>query len=658
MKSMNIGEFMIAGVDYYPEQWDKSMLEKDLDRIVRLGCNTIRIGEFGWHVMEREEGKFDFSFFDEVITAAKQRGLKVIFGTPTATAPAWLAKKYPDTASKFADGRVRTLGGRHTSCYSSEIYCDRSKKIVRKLVEHYREESAIIAWQIDNELGHEGSDVCWCEKCVEGFRIWLKEKYGDIDILNDTYGTAFWSQQYNSFDEIPAPNATITVHNPSLRLDWERFCSDKIYAFAKMQVEIIKSVIPSATVFHDFSGGGLGKSFDYSSVSDITDKTAYNNYPVWGGQRKPLPPSEIAFALDYIRGLKGENFWITEAIMGAQGHDVTGFTPRPGQAKMWSMQAVARGCDGLMFFRYRGAVKGAEQYCYGLLDADDREGRKWREAAEFFARFKSLEGKIKSPFKAEVCMIYDFDSLASFRIQRQSEIFDSEAEMKKLHAAFYSVNIPVDVIPWDRCFESYKVVIVPSMIICKDGLKERLKTFAAAGGVVIATFRTSVKDENNNLVFGEKLPVGLTDLFGLTVEESESLWEENGVKLKGESGAANKHAVAGVFREMCKTSAAEALYSYDDPFYSDYAAVAKNRYGKGLAFYIACSPEKAVLDEVVSKVCAFAEIAPVYSPSGVEIVERKFSGGCLRFIINHNAEKVYYANYALEPYGYVIENVE
>lgn len=649
---------MIKGVAYYPEQWDESMMPRDLDRIVKLGCDTIRIAEFGWHIMEREEGEYDFSFFDNVISEAKKRGLKVIFGTPTATAPAWLAKRYPEVASKFSDGSVRTFGGRHTCCYSSEVYVDRSRRIVRKLAEHYRDEDAIIAWQIDNELGHEGSDVCWCEKCVAGFRIWLKKKYGDTATLNARYGTAFWSQQYNSFDEINAPNATVTVHNPSLRLDWERFCSDKICDFARMQTEVIKSVIPSAVVIHDFSGGGLSKSLDYRRIAELTDKTAYNNYPVWGGQRKPLPPQEVAFALDYIRGLKGDTFWITEAIMGAQGHDVTGFVPRPRQAEAWAMQAVARGCDGLIFFRYRGAVKGAEQYCYGLLDADDREGRKWKEAERFFERFSSLEGKVDIPPKADVCMIYGFDALASFRLQRQSEIFDGESEMKRLHAAFYRLNVPVDVITADGCFEKYKAVIVPNMIICPPSVRERLKTFVANGGVAVATFRTSVKDADNNLEFGARLPVGLTELFGLEVEESESLWERDGVKLRGERAAAHKSARAGVFRERCSATTAEALYRYDDDFYGGSVAVAKNKYGKGLAFYIACSPEDCVLDEIANRVCGFCNVGTTDAPEGVEVTKRRGSEGGVTIAINLKDSATVFEGRELPAYGYVLIDCE
>ena len=44
---------MWLGVDYYPEQWDISMIDKDLDNIIELGSNVIRIGEFAWHIMEK-----------------------------------------------------------------------------------------------------------------------------------------------------------------------------------------------------------------------------------------------------------------------------------------------------------------------------------------------------------------------------------------------------------------------------------------------------------------------------------------------------------------------------------------------------------------------------------------------------------------------------
>ena len=203
---------MYFGVDYYPEQWEPGMLDEDLDRIVELGCNVIRIGEFAWHLMEPQEGKFDFSFFDRVIAAAGKRGLSVIFGTPTAAPPAWLAHAHPDILSQPETGATRAYGGRHVACYSSEPYLERCRAIVTALAEHCRGERNIVAWQIDNEFGHEGSDKCWWPRCRRNFQGWLSRKFGgDVSALNSAYGPAFWGQEYNSFDEIPMPAPTIAA---------------------------------------------------------------------------------------------------------------------------------------------------------------------------------------------------------------------------------------------------------------------------------------------------------------------------------------------------------------------------------------------------------------------------------------------------------------
>ena len=105
---------------------------------MELGCNVIRIGEFAWHRMEKQEGQFDFSYFDGVIAMAKQKGLQVIFGTPTATPPAWLITKYPDILSRFPDGSPRAFGGRHVACYSNPHYLEACRKIITALAEHYR----------------------------------------------------------------------------------------------------------------------------------------------------------------------------------------------------------------------------------------------------------------------------------------------------------------------------------------------------------------------------------------------------------------------------------------------------------------------------------------------------------------------------------------
>ena len=638
---------MLLGVDYYPEQWDPSMLEADMDRILELGCNVIRIGEFAWHRMEPEEGRFDFSYFDAVIAMAREKGLQVIFGTPTAAPPAWLIRKHPDILSQFDNGAPRAFGGRHVACYSSVPYREHCAKIITALARHYKDETAIMAWQIDNELGHEGSDLCWCPRCRAAFQDFLRHKFGgDIHALNETYGTAFWSQEYNGFEEIPLPTPTITTHNPALRLDWERFCSYKLRDFAAFQSRLLKEIIPHAVVMHDFPGGGLGKHADYAAVAQTLDRVAYNNYPVWGGQKEPLSPSEIAFGLDYIRGLKGENFWITEAIMGAQGHDITGFLPRPGQAKLWSWQGMAHGCEGLLYFRYRGAAKGAEQFCYGILDADNVPRRRFFEVQRFFQEVRPYEQVLTTPVHSGAAILYDYDSLASFRIQRQSILLDCEAEMKRLHGVLFRAGQSVDVIPASRDFSRYKLVIVPNMIVTNPTFTARLKNYVAAGGVAVVTYRTAVKDRDNNLVFGKTIPVDCGDLLGLYVEETESVQAYDCIPIAGETGA----GTAGIFRDMIVPQSAQVLWRYDDPFYRRYAAITRNSYGRGAAYYLGTTPDQATLDQVLGQAMERAGLERLALPEGVEAVVRGTTGSQVRILLNHNETAVRALGEALSPF--------
>ncbi len=647
---------MLLGVDYYPEQWDPAQMDADLDTILEMGCNGIRIAEFAWHRMERTEGAYDFSFFDHVIDKAGEKGLSVILGTPTAAIPAWLAKKHPDILSESEGGRRRAYGGRHVCCYNSPALYEYSEKIIRAMVGHYRGDSRVVAWQVDNELGHEGSDLCWCPRCHAAFQTYLKEKFhGDIEALNRTYGTAFWSQEYNGFDEIPLPGETVTTHNPALRLDWERFRSKTLEDYLAFQARLIRSLWPGVRVTHDFPGGGLEKHVDYAKAAGPLDVVSYNNYPVWGGQRDPLPPHEIAFGLSHIRGLKRRNFWVTEAIMGAQGHDVTGYLPRPNQAKLWSYQAMAHGCEALLYFRFRGATKGAEQFCYGVLDADNRRGRKFQEVQSFFREIRQYEEALTAPIRSRVAIVYDYDSQAAFRIQRQSAALDCSGEMKKLYKPFFERNVPVDVIPAGAELDSYQVVLLPQMLLVKPEFQARARAFVQGGGTLVLTYRTGVKDADNNLPFGEAVPVGWRDLAGVTVEETESLQETDVFPLSGQGAFKGRTGRGGIFRDMLSVQDAEVLYRYNDPFYQDYAAVTRRREGAGRVYYLGCGLDEDTAAGLTEVLLKEQGIPMVSSPEGVEIVTRGDVGQRVRMYLNHNGFPVLFNGIAMEPYGCRIE---
>ena len=60
------------------------------------------------------------------------------------------------------------------------------------------------------------------------FRRWLRERYGTVDALNEAWSTAFWSQRYDSFEEVLPPRLAPTFANPAQQLDFWRFSDDAL----------------------------------------------------------------------------------------------------------------------------------------------------------------------------------------------------------------------------------------------------------------------------------------------------------------------------------------------------------------------------------------------------------------------------------------------
>ena len=643
---------MFLGVDYYPEHWPADMQDEDIKGIQDMGANAVRIGEFAWHIMEKKPGNYDFSFFDGIIEKLDKAGLKTVFGTPTATFPAWLAKKHPDILIQDENGRQMAFGGRRQYCFNSDIYLEYSLKLVSQLVEHYRDNVNVIAWQIDNEFGHEGSDMCWCDNCHKAFHGFLENKYMDIEELNRTYGTVFWGQQYNSFDEIPMPLKTITTHNPSLKLDWARFRSKSLTDFAKKHIELVRKLKGDhQRVTTNFAGGFFDKWFDHKDLAKQLDFTSYDNYPVWGGLREPVHQAQTAMHLDFIRGLTGENFWILEQLMGAQGHDVIGYLPRPDQAKMWSYQAMAHGCSSFFYFRWRAMTKGAEQYCYGIVDHDNVYGRKYQEAKEFFNEIKNHSHLFDEKIMSDVAVLYDHENVWSWKAQTQSEAFDFNDEILRLYRPFHSLNVNIDVVPCTEDFEKYKVIAVPVMKIIDESLAQRLKSFAANGGTIIFSFRAGIKDKDNNINFKSTPPCRISELCGISIKESESLASGKTVDIESSVGITH---TAGVWRDIITPITAETIYSYSDMFYSDKACITKNKYLEGSAYYIGAGTDEEVLIPIFEDILKEKAIDYIKAERDLEVYPRKYKNEDYLVITNHDSSKKKFRNINVAPYQSII----
>lgn len=67
------------------------------------------------------------------------------------------------------------------------------------MAERFASSPHVVGWQIDNEYNR----ICYCDYCRAKFQAFLREQYGTLDELNACWSTAYWSQAYSDWAQIP-----------------------------------------------------------------------------------------------------------------------------------------------------------------------------------------------------------------------------------------------------------------------------------------------------------------------------------------------------------------------------------------------------------------------------------------------------------------------
>ncbi len=627
------------GVDYYPEHWPEARWAEDARLMQEIGVNTVRLAEFAWARLEPTEGCFNFAWLDRAIAMLAERDIRIILGTPTASAPPWLMNKDETLFLVREDGVRLPYGHRREYCPSHPTYHAHTERIVTALAEHYKDHESVIGWQIDNEFG----DRCYCEVCRERFQGWLREKYGTLDALNEAWGTVFWSHAYNDWAEVPVPLSTAPSHNPGLALDFKRFASDVYVNYQKLQLDILRERCPKHFVTHNFMGFGYSQ-LNYFDLAEDLDLVTWDNYPrgFWD-MKERVNESALALGHATMRGLKGQNFWMMEQQSGPGGWDIVSVTPRPGELRLWAYQAIAHGADGMIFFRWRTARFGAEEYWHGLLNHDGTKGRRFEELKGMGLELKRIGDAIQgSSVHAEVAMLLDYDSRFAFQVQANNPNFSYPAHFATIYEAFHRLNVPVDIVPPDADLSRYKLVTAPALYVLDDALAGRLKTFVEAGGTLLTTLRSGVKDEANAVV-DMPLPGLLAELCGITIEDYDSLPEGAGQGLEFTAVTPVGEARANVWCDIVTPQGAEVVARYTADYYGGEAAVTRNRAGRGQAVYVGTAGNRALYDTLAPWLLNLADVATPLKKrkeqGGLEVTERVRGDARLRFVLNHSDQE-------------------
>ena len=581
---------MRIGVDYYPEHWEKERWETDLSMMHECGIEVVRIGEFDWSLYEPSEGDYRFEWMDEILDFMQAHDMKVVLGTPSATPPKWMCDKYGEELyQKDKRGRIRPFGTRKHYCFNSAVYREENRKLVTMIARRYGKHPAVEGWQIDNELGWSNTTRCYCEKCRRKFQEYLKDKYGTIENLNRTYGTVFWSEDYNDFSQVIVPeegacrdsDPTGTEgQNPSLVLDFDRFSSDSVISFMNEQVDIIReySSYPVTTNMLD-AGVNSGTGIDYFRMSKTLDYVSWDNYInfQWGIAENACVSRDHAL----LRSYKHQPFWVMEQQAGAIGWTQLGSVPQPGQLRLWTWSSVANGADTVVFFRWRSCLFGTEEYWNGILGHDGKPNRRYYEFCKVGAEMKKLSriyGKLAP--KAKVAIIKSFDSEWSHKIHRHVENFSYDRLLLDYYRAFYELGLSVEFAAPEEDLSAFDLVLAPALIMVSGEQKQNLEDYVTKGGSLLLSWRSGIKSMDNTML-PLTIPGVFADMAGITVEDYDPQYRK-------------QTAVSGVFGEGCADlwcdiitpKDAEVLGVYTGDYYEGEACFTKNRFGEGTVYYL------------------------------------------------------------------------
>lgn len=634
---------MHYGADYNPEQWPEEIWPEDVARMREAGVTMVSLGIFSWSRIQPREGEFDFGWLDRVIDLLHEGGIAVDLATATASPPPWATAAYPEMLPQDEDGATYWPGSRQQFAPSSPVYRRLAGELVTEIAERYATHPGVVMWHVNNEYGcHLNAD--YSDAARDAFRRWLADRYGDVRSLNEAWGTNFWSQRYQSFDEVFPPRKAPYSRNPGQELDFRRFTSDMLLECYLMEREIIRGAGATQPITTNFMGAF--KPADYAHWAEHMDVISDDCYP---DPNDPESFRAAAFQRDLVRSLKPDVPWLLmEQATNALNWRPANAPKAPGQMAALSAQAVGRGADGILFFQWRQSRAGAEKFHSAMLPHAGTDTRTWREAVALGADLAALPPLPAGARDARVALVFDWENWWAVEASDHPQNgLDYLAVIQRWYRALHRRHVQVDIVPAARVGEGYDVAIAPLLYLVREADAAALVSFVETGGHLLAGPFTDVVDEFDRFRDGGFV-TQLGPLCGIRIEDFGALVAPDaapgafGEREAPFAGAASG-APAGVgtlLAEEVHAIAADAVIeaSFTAGRRAGDPALTVRAVGDGSARYLATIPDEAGVQAVVDRLLAATGVEPVAAglPEHVEAARR----AALLTLINHGGPAI------------------
>jgi beta-galactosidase len=636
----------LLGSAWYPEQWPESRWDADLTLMEQAHMNVVRIGEFAWSALEPSEGHYELGWMDRAIALAARHHIAVVIGTPTDAPPAWLTSNYPDTLGMNADGHLREHGNRRQFNYASPRYRQLCALIVAQLAQRFGHNPNVIGWQIGNEYTDESFDPATRAQ----FQQFLRDKYKTLANLNQHWATAYWSQTYDRWDEIPMEN---TNGNPGLLLDHKHFVTATWRSFQRVQIDTLRaSILPTQFITTNIGGLAWSDNWDHYAITADLNLASWDDYVGQGH----LQVSRNAMLNDFARGWKRQNFWIMETQPGSVNWAPINNALSPGETRALAWQAVGHGADAILYWQWRAALNGQEEYHGAIVGPDGSPLPLYPEIQHLGADFARTAAALANTTPhAEIALLHDYDARWAIDFQPHTRLYDQQQVLLRFYTPLDQIaqtsGHAIDIIdPTSAPLDAYKLLVAPSLNVLSPDLAAKLIAYVRQGGHLLLGPRSGMKDQFNSLN-PQRQPGPLADALGAHVAQFYALEPDTAVPLAAEPPisppATEPSSTADIWAEALVPTApnthVDLRYGKTEGGWLDnQPAMVTRSLGKGTISYLGTLP--ALLHDLLLNAAtqAHAQIGTQTLPPNVELCVRSTLSGdpsrSVYILINHADE--------------------
>ena len=219
---------------------------------------------------------------------------------------------------------------------------------------------------------------------------------------------------------------------------------------------------------------------DYFKLAKELDIVTWDTYPSWGKKAMIETAYDNGMCHDLMRSLKRKPFFQMESCPSATNWQGVSKLKKPGVLFAQSMQAIAHGGEGALYFQIRQSQGASEKFHGAVIDHyGENDTRVFREVCRVGETLKAISELAGSEVKSQVAMIYDWDSRWAMEDSKgpRNDGLHHQEMLLKYYRAFRKQGMNVDLIDMDCSIEGYQVLVLPMTYMFKQGFAEKVRAF-------------------------------------------------------------------------------------------------------------------------------------------------------------------------------------